>query len=145
MSTYLNSTQPQLNFNSISPQPNFNLRFKSTSALTSTSTITLTQYGCDIKATQSCFSLFFCNQNQVCTTIGQKNDIYLITSKKIKPLALKCAKLECFRVKRHNFAENLPIQPKSRIFHHLNKNGSYSANFGGRPMFFSNETLSSIF
>ena len=50
MSTYLNSnsTQFQLNFHSISSQPYFNFRFKSTS------TITSTQYGCDIKATQSC-------------------------------------------------------------------------------------------
>ena len=57
MSTYLNSnsTQFQLNFHSISSQPYFNFRFKSTS------TITSTQYGCDIKATQSCNIQSLCN------------------------------------------------------------------------------------
>ena len=39
-------------------QPHFNLSLKSTSAPISTSTLTSTQYGCDIKATQSCFSIF---------------------------------------------------------------------------------------
>ena len=47
------STQFQLNFHSISSQPYLNLRFKSTSASISTSTLASTQYGCDIKATQS--------------------------------------------------------------------------------------------
>ena len=57
------STQFQLNFHSISSQPHFNLRFKSISASisNSTSTITSTQYGCDIKATQSCNIQSLCN------------------------------------------------------------------------------------
>ena len=46
------STQFQLNFNSTSSQPHFILSLKSTSI----STLTSTQYGCDIKATQSCFN-----------------------------------------------------------------------------------------
>ena len=88
----------------------------------------------------------FRNQSQVLTTTGQKYDRYMTTSKKIRPLALKYAKLEHFKVKRHKFDACLHLQPKSRILHHLNKNGSYSANFEGRPIIlFSNETLLSIF
>ena len=51
VSTYLNpnSTQPQFNLNSIST--NLRLNLMSTSASISTSTLTSTQYGCDIKAT----------------------------------------------------------------------------------------------
>ena len=45
------STQFQINFDSISYQPHFNLN--------STSTLTSTQYGCDIKATQSCLDKCF--------------------------------------------------------------------------------------
>ena len=54
------STQVQLNFDSISSQPHFNLRFKFqinlslNIILNSTSILTSTQYGCDIKATKSC-------------------------------------------------------------------------------------------
>ena len=55
------------------------------------------------------FFFIFRNQSQVFTTTGQKYDRYMTTSKKIRPLALKCAKLERFKVKRHKFAENLPI------------------------------------
>ena len=51
----------------------------------------------------------FRNQSQVFTTTGQKYDRYVTTSKKNRPLALKCAKLERFKVIRHKFAENLPI------------------------------------
>ena len=49
------STQIQLNFDSTSlqPQPQINLSFNIN--LNSTSTLTSTQYGSDIKATQSCF------------------------------------------------------------------------------------------
>ena len=47
----LNSTSTQLNFDSTSQEP------KSQINLNSTSTLTSTQYGCDIKATQSCFYL----------------------------------------------------------------------------------------
>ena len=43
----LNLNSIQLNFNSASSQPHFNLKLNSTT--------TLTQYGCDIKATQSCY------------------------------------------------------------------------------------------
>ena len=63
------STPTQLNLNSIStklrlnlmstsfqPQPQINLSLKSTSSSISTSTLNSTQYGCDIKATQSCLS-----------------------------------------------------------------------------------------
>ena len=44
------------------------------------------------------FSNFFHfhNQSQVFTTTGQKYDRYMTTSKKIRPLAQKCAKLERF-------------------------------------------------
>ena len=48
------STQFQINFDSISYQPHFNLN--------STSTLTSTQYGFDIKATQSCLTLFCYNK-----------------------------------------------------------------------------------
>ena len=69
----------------------------------------------------------------------------MTTSKKIRPLALKCAKLERFKVKRHKFAENQPIQRKSRIFHHSNKNGYYSANFEGRTIIFFQMKLYSVY
>ena len=46
------STQLQLNFYSTSCQPHFNLSLNIN--LNSTLTLTSTQYGCDIKATQSC-------------------------------------------------------------------------------------------
>ena len=49
------------------------------------------------------------NQSQVFTTTGQKYDRYMTTSQKIRLQALKCAKLEHFKVKKHRFAENLPI------------------------------------
>ena len=60
MSTYLipNSTQPQLNFNKTSTKSHLNLSPKLTWASISTSNLTTTQYGCDIKATQSCFLSF---------------------------------------------------------------------------------------
>ena len=55
------STQFQLNFEKTSSQPHFNDSLKSTSASISTSTLTSTQYGCDIKAIQSCYLLFYHN------------------------------------------------------------------------------------
>ena len=43
-------------------------------------------------------------------TITGENMIDIIPlAKVIRPLALKCAKLERFKVKRHKFAENPPI------------------------------------
>ena len=51
----VNVSQPQLN--SISTQ--FQLNIDSTSASISTSTITLAQYGCDIKASQSCLIYYW--------------------------------------------------------------------------------------
>ena len=55
------------------------------------------------------FLFIFRKQSQVFTTTGQKYDRYKTTSKKIRPLALKCAKFERFKAKRHKFVENLPI------------------------------------
>ena len=57
------STQFQLNFNSTSSQPYFNLSLNIN--LNSTSILSSTQYGCDIKATQPCYIIECKYDNQV--------------------------------------------------------------------------------
>ena len=49
----------KMNFDSTSSQPHFNLSLKLTSTTISTSTLTSTQYGCDIKALQFLFITLF--------------------------------------------------------------------------------------
>ena len=65
------------------------------------------------------------------TTTGQKYDRYVTTSKKIRPLAVKYEKLERLQVKRHKFAENLPIY----ISEVHNLAISYWPIFGPPPLF----------
>ena len=99
------STQFQLNFDSISSQPHFNLRFKSTSASISTSTITSAQYGCDIKATQSCYA------NLSIITIWTRNrycfhETAIWVSFRLKKLILRCSNFtkrqNTWRIERQN-------------------------------------------
>ena len=77
----LNSTsaQFQLNFHSISSQPQIKINL----SLNSTATITSTQYGCDIKATQSC-SIHFFSSNDFCQ--AQPNLSWLAEFGTAKPL-----------------------------------------------------------
>ena len=47
-----------MNFDSTSLQPQHQTNLSPNINLNSTSTLTSTQYGCDIKATQSCLSIY---------------------------------------------------------------------------------------
>ena len=64
------STQVQLNFDTISSQPHFK----------STSTITSTQYGCDIKATQSCSYISLTWDQPFCIVLSYHPLILFTTS-----------------------------------------------------------------
>ena len=55
------------------------------------------------------FANFFSIFRQVFTTQGKNMLDMWPLAKKIRPLTLRCGKLERFKVKMYNFAENLPL------------------------------------